>query len=593
MMQNKTTLINILQTLLFGLIVYLFWSNIYPAHLHFHEQFQLFNYSSYYFIETLSLPGGLAHYVSRFFVQFYYDTLWGPVILTLLIIIFQLLFTLLFNVVPSIRNTRLNYTITFLPSIAIWGFLLCADAMPYFLIASIFNMLFVVIGVSIKHTTIRIVYELISAALLFVITGGLFFLFICIMAGWEIIKYYQTKEGISPFFILLITAIAWFGTLGIGTFYFNYSYTSLLMGIGTYRYPEMDYSQKYIALFTIIVIGIYLLSGISNKLRINRLFAAIGIICIVSLSTLYIYNLVDRQEESVLQYDYFTRTRQWDLMIKNSSQNKPATEWEQVCLNLAMAQKGTLCDKLFFYPQNGRQSLLPIYEQDYMNPQFSGEAYLSMGLINTAQRFFFEAMEAIPDYQKSGRCYQRLVTTNLVNGRYEIASLYLKKLSKTHYYKEWANNMSHFLYNDSLIENDKELGPLRKSLFKKDFFMNEYKLEPIIQKLLTDRPDNPIAWQYLFALCLLDKNLNQLEYAVNLYLDANTDAKLPIHVQEALLMQWLQSNNSLEGLPWQIDNSTKERLMNFVNALNQSPATKEQVARKQFNNTFWRYALFG
>ena len=170
------------------------------------------------------------------------------------------------------------------------------------------------------------------------------------------------------------------------------------------------------------------------------------------------------EEESVLKYDYLTRTRQWDEIIKKGTKEIPATEWEQVCLNLAMAQKGTLCDHLFAYPHQGRASLIPIYEQDYMSPQFAGEVYLSIGLINTAQRFFFEAMEAIPDYQKSGRCYQRLTITNLVNGRYEVASLYLKKLSNTPYYKEWANDMSCYLYNDSLIVNDRELGALRKGL---------------------------------------------------------------------------------------------------------------------------------
>ena len=474
-----------------------------------------------------------------------------------------------------------------------WAFLLCVDAVPYFLIACIINILFVAIGVSIKTRIVRLVYEVLFACILFITTGGLFFLFICLMACWEVIQYHKTKAGISSFFIILIAAVTWFGILAIGTLCYNYSYLALFEAIGTYRYPTIDYPQKYIAIFTILGVGLYILSGISNKIKLSKTYAAIGVVGVVALSSFYIYTLIDTQEESILEYDYLARTHQWDRVIRKASQKTPSTEWEQVCLNLAMAQKGSLCDKLFAYPQNGRASLLPIYEQDYMSPQLSGEAYLSIGLVNTAQRFFFEAMEAIPDYQKSGRCYQRLATTNIINGRYEVASRYLKKLSNTLYYKEWADNMSHYLYNDSLIENDKELGPLRKGLFKTDFFMNEYKLEPILQKLLTGYPDNAIGWQYLFALCLIDKNLNQLEYAVDLYLSTNENAKLPIHVQEALLMQWLQSNNNFDGLPWQIDDQVKTRLMQFVNALNQSPANKEQVARRQFNNTFWRYALFG
>ena len=40
----------------------------------------------------------------------------------------------------------------------------------------------------------------------------------------------------------------------------------------------------------------------------------------------------------------------------------------------------------------------------------------------------FEAMEAIPDYKKSGRAYMRLAETNLINGQYAVAAKYLRAL---------------------------------------------------------------------------------------------------------------------------------------------------------------------
>lgn len=41
----------------------------------------------------------------------------------------------------------------------------------------------------------------------------------------------------------------------------------------------------------------------------------------------------------------------------------------------------------------------------------------------------FEAMEAIPDYKKSGRAYMRLAETNLINGQYAVAAKYLLALA--------------------------------------------------------------------------------------------------------------------------------------------------------------------
>ena len=57
----------------------------------------------------------------------------------------------------------------------------------------------------------------------------------------------------------------------------------------------------------------------------------------------------------------------------------------------------------------------------------------------------FEAMEAIPDYKKSGRAYMRLAETNLINGQYAVAAKYLRALQHTLFYKKWATNAMSYL----------------------------------------------------------------------------------------------------------------------------------------------------
>ena len=56
-------------------------------------------------------------------------------------------------------------------------------------------------------------------------------------------------------------------------------------------------------------------------------------------------------------------------------------------------------------------------------------------MITVAQRTVFEAQEAILDFQKSGRCYQRLAQTYLILGNYEVARKYLIALQKTLFYR--------------------------------------------------------------------------------------------------------------------------------------------------------------
>lgn len=113
---------------------------------------------------------------------------------------------------------------------------------------------------------------------------------------------------------------------------------------------------------------------------------------------------------------------------------------------------------------------MPNFIRDFNSPLIVNEVYYHLGMINTSQRFTFEAMEAIPSYQKSVRCYQRLAETNIVNGDYILAGKYLKALQHTLFYRKWANDAMSYLYNDKKVQNHPEWGILRTYLYKDDFY---------------------------------------------------------------------------------------------------------------------------
>ena len=64
-----------------------------------------------------------------------------------------------------------------------------------------------------------------------------------------------------------------------------------------------------------------------------------------------------------------------------------------------------------------------------------------MNMPTVAQRSDFEAMELIPNYNKSGRALKRLVETNLITGNYQVALKYLAILEETANYSKWAQEM--------------------------------------------------------------------------------------------------------------------------------------------------------
>ena len=75
----------------------------------------------------------------------------------------------------------------------------------------------------------------------------------------------------------------------------------------------------------------------------------------------------------------------------------------------------------------------------------TGEVYWQIGLVNTAQRFAFETMEAIPNYAKSCRAVKRLAETNLVNGEYAVARKYIPLLDR-----DINKFMNYMIYVDGL-----------------------------------------------------------------------------------------------------------------------------------------------
>ena len=78
-------------TLLTGIALYGFFALKYPYHLHFQEQYQLFEGTWDYFRTVAAVPGGFADWFGRFFTQFCYYAPAGAVALAILLVAVQLL----------------------------------------------------------------------------------------------------------------------------------------------------------------------------------------------------------------------------------------------------------------------------------------------------------------------------------------------------------------------------------------------------------------------------------------------------------------------------------------------------------------------
>ena len=158
--------------------------------------------------------------------------------------------------------------------------------------------------------------------------------------------------------------------------------------------------------------------------------------------------------------------------------------------------------------------------------------YFYLGLVNTAQRFAFEAMEGIPDYSKSGRMMKRLAETNLINGEYDVARKYLQMLNKTIFYRPWAQQALAMLGDERQINAHPVYGTLRQYRIEDDFLFSEDELDKICGQLFMHNHHNQMATQYLVMAPLLDGDAQRFINYVT-YVQSNVNYN-PRYVREAI-----------------------------------------------------------
>lgn len=326
------------------------------------------------------------------------------------------------------------------------------------------------------------------------------------------------------------------------------------------------------------------------KKRMKVMLLSIQLLFIILLAIVLIRFTADWNKEKIMAYDYYVRMEQWNKIIDMANKKDPDSPLSVTCLNLALSKDGTMGDCMFRYFQNGPEGLLPTFQRDFTTPFISGEVYYHLGFLNTAMRYAFEAMEAIPDYKKSSRAMKRLAEVNLLNGEYKVAAKYLHILQYTLFYKKWASETLKCIDNPKLIDQNQEWATLRKHRITEDFLFSEQEKDQMLGLLLTHCLSNKMAYEYLMAYTLLNKDL--VHFIQYFPLGKNLGYKeIPAHYQEALIFAWTNKSNNLDKAPWRINPAIKQNFTRYAGLYSSKLYTDQQLS-DGFSQTYWYYFHF-
>jgi hypothetical protein len=292
--------------------------------------------------------------------------------------------------------------------------------------------------------------------------------------------------------------------------------------------------------------------------------------------------------ESIMKYDYLVRMNRWDDVIKYAEKKPPRNNLSLAMLNLSLAKKGTMGDRMFNFGQNGVGGLFLPFAKEYVAPMMGSEIFYQLGLVNASQEYSFESTETTPALNKMVRAVKRLAETNLINGHYEVAGKYLKLLDKTIFYRKWAHRAEKYLNNEDMINADPDWGEKRKMMIKDDFFFKVDIMEGALNMLLKENPRNNMAYQYLMAFYLINKDLGHFMKLVPMMNDLGY-TRIPVGYQEAIMyVIGLTSENPMGEVPYKISNDTKLRMQAYA-SIYTTRKDAQEILMKSYSGTYWYY----
>ena len=533
------------------------------------EQLQLFEGTWAYFAETVSVPGGFSDYLGRFLSQFFYHAWSGALILAGLLVLIRALLRRICT-----RKDAVIGAATFLPSILLM-MVMCLRFPTVSLLTAFCLTLVAVLAVKgIRSTKARRIWTLILIPVLYLLLGSLAALFAAIVA----IQEHNWRFGV----VALLVAIA---CPLVASLIFPYPLGRLFYGLSYYKVhvqmPVWPWVAAVVAAAVVALAESPVLAGNDRTWR-----AAYAAVVIFAVPAVLLCS--SRNDEQSLRYNSLAGKRAWNRIVTEATRRAPKTYGETACLNLALCKTGHLGGHMFEFRQDGPETLLPNENTPHHDGLSTAEIFYQLGMVNNARRYCFEALNAIPDYQKSAPVFKLLAEISLVNENFEMARKYLTSLSHTLFYRRWANERIALLKDPAGPFVPNEYIEKRYERYKGEDYIFDYNHADFsLRQLLVEHPGNLTALNYLLAWNLLQKYTG--EFVAACPFEAFTST-VPKAWQEGFVLDWNRSGYPADDLPEFITPALAARFEAFTRDFNANVPLA--AMQERYGDTYWFYYFF-
>ena len=552
---SKYVVVGIL--LILNVLLYWFWAFPFRSVLGYREEMQLFQTVAAYFASLAARPGGISTYVGEFLTQFFNNYWIGAAVMTVLMMLFAAGCFLVLRKLRRDAGVGLCSALVLIPLTALWLFMGNQNVTVAFVVALAITLWATVLFLSCIDGSRRCfggsrcgvaatVVALLLTALLYYVAGPVAIVFpVLIIARGVMLpgkSEPQERRVGSSLVWIGCGAVVWLAAnVAVWSLWLPYPLSYQLIGIGYVLNPDKLLLGQVLveAIIVIIPFLLYLLVRIPRKVLIPAL-----VVADVAAAAFLFPKAYDAATYRFIDYDYMVRANDWDGIIEYSDRHAPDLPLTVSAANLALGMTGQLDARAFDYFQHGAEGLVPPFLKETLSSWTTGEILFQLGLVNSAQRFYFEGMEAIPNYNKSARAVKRLAETAMIRGEYALAGKYLKLLENTLFYKKWAGRNLELIKQPEAIDAHPLYGAMRRSMIDETYMFSEGELDKTFGQLFLKNPGNTLARQYLVVYPLLQRDLNKFSQYMGVVAEKYPQYN-PLLAQQALAFMSMKSGQPM------------------------------------------------
>jgi hypothetical protein len=567
----------------------------------------------------LLYPGGPVEYLSAFLSQFFYYSWAGALVVTVQAWLLSVCTDYLVKAARLERIRLIRYLLPVLLLVIYTRYAFHFPATMALLAALLFVCLYLKMTLSRAATLSCMSIFIFMSVILYYLAGGAFLLFAIVCAIYELIFRFCWK--ISLFYLLSAAAVPYI----LGLYLFRVSILDAFCNCLPFSWKILYYEVRKREVTVVYLMYLFppLVLFVSGLLQIlwKRLYAvknrppkrqrkkssnlisktfswykrspklklAVETLLLLAIAAGVVFFCRKENLRTRFKVDYFAYHKMWPELLM-SAQHNPYDPFVANAVNRALYHVGRLGYDMFTWPQHSEHLILSDKKYKWMHWQIF-DVFIDLGVVNMAENALTECLEGLGSRPM---VLQRLALINMVKGNSDSAKIYLGALSKTLFHAKWAKNYLDRLKTDPDLAGDKYIQHLRSLCLDKDVPIYALYKEKTFLWLLERNSQNRMAFEYLMAWYMLNKNLGEFVQNLERLQDFNYP-ELPTHYEEATLIYIYGTGKPVNISKYTSNPQKRRQIEDFSRILNSynkdKQAASEELAKK-YRNTYFYYYMY-